>query len=103
MNLAAVHDFLLGLQASIVGALERLDGGAFRADSWTRAEGGGGVSRLLEGGKLFERAGVNFSRVQGASLPPSATASRPQLAGRAFGYSRGPPSRWEGGSLPVTR
>jgi coproporphyrinogen III oxidase len=84
VNLAAVHDFFLGLQASIVGALERLDGGAFRADAWTRAEGGGGVSRLLEGGKLFERAGVNFSRVQGASLPPSATASRPQLAGRAW-------------------
>ena len=84
MNLAAVHDFFLGLQASIVAALEKLDGGAFRADTWTRAEGGGGVSRLLEGGRFFERAGVNFSRVQGAHLPPSATASRPQLAGRAW-------------------
>jgi coproporphyrinogen III oxidase len=84
VNLAAVHDFFLGLQASIVAALEKLDGAAFRTDTWTRAEGGGGVSRLLEGGRLFERAGVNFSRVQGASLPASATASRPQLAGRAW-------------------
>jgi coproporphyrinogen III oxidase len=84
VNLAAVHDYLRGLQAAIVSALEALDGGRFRADAWTRAEGGGGEARVLEGGTLFERAGVNFSRVQGASLPPSATAARPQLAGRAF-------------------
>jgi coproporphyrinogen III oxidase len=84
MNLAAVQDYLEQLQARIVTGLERLDGGAFRRDAWTRAEGGGGTARVLEDGALFERAGVNFSRVQGASLPPSATASRPQLAGRAF-------------------
>ncbi len=84
MNPKAVHDYLRGLQAAIVSGLEALDGGRFRADAWTRAEGGGGESRLLEGGALFERAGVNFSRVQGASLPPSATAARPQLAGRAY-------------------
>jgi coproporphyrinogen III oxidase len=84
MNLAAVQDYLEGLQACIVGELERLDGGAFRGDAWTRTEGGGGTARVIEDGKLFERAGVNFSRVQGASLPPSASASRPQLAGRAF-------------------
>lgn len=84
MNLAAVQAYFTGLQASIVARLEALDGGKFRSDPWTRAEGGGGVTRLLEDGKVFERAGVNFSRVQGASLPASATASRPQLAGGAF-------------------
>jgi coproporphyrinogen III oxidase len=84
VNLAAVHDYFLGLQASIVGALEALDGGRFRADAWTRAEGGGGRACVLEDGALFERGGVNLSRVQGASLPPSASASRPQLAGRPF-------------------
>jgi coproporphyrinogen III oxidase len=84
VNLAAVQEYLRGLQAAIVSALETLDGGRFRADAWTRDEGGGGEARLLEGGVLFERAGVNFSRVQGASLPASATASRPQLAGRAY-------------------
>ena len=84
MKLAAVSDYFLGLQAAIVAALERLDGGKFRVDAWTRAEGGGGRACVLEDGALFERAGVNYSRVQGAHLPPSATAARPQLAGRAF-------------------
>jgi coproporphyrinogen III oxidase len=84
VNLAAVSDYLLGLQASIVARLEALDGGKFRVDAWTRAEGGGGKACVLEDGALFERGGVNFSRVQGASLPASASASRPQLAGRAF-------------------
>jgi coproporphyrinogen III oxidase len=80
----AVHDFLAGLQARLIGALEAEDGARFATDTWQRAEGGGGVTRVLEEGKLFERAGVNVSRVQGASLPPSATASRPQLAGRPY-------------------
>lgn len=84
MNLAAVSEYFLGLQASIVAALETLDGGKFRVDAWTRAEGGGGRACVLEEGALFERGGVNFSSVQGARLPASATASRPQLAGRAF-------------------
>jgi len=84
VNLAAVSDCFLGLQAAIVAALETLDGGEFRVDAWTRAEGGGGKACVLEDGALFERGGVNFSSVQGASLPPSASASRPQLAGRAF-------------------
>jgi len=84
VNLAAVSDYFLGLQAAIVAALETLDGGQFREDRWTRPEGGGGRARVIEEGALFERGGVNFSSVQGASLPPSATASRPQLAGRAF-------------------
>ena len=84
MNLAAVSDYFTGLQERIVAALEALDGGKFRSDAWTRPEGGGGVTRVIEEGALFERGGVNTSRVQGASLPASATAARPQLAGRAY-------------------
>ena len=80
----AVHEFLSALQARIVAALEAEDGGRFRTDAWQRGEGGGGLTKVLEDGAVFERAGVNVSRVQGASLPPSATAARPQLAGRAY-------------------
>jgi len=80
----AVHDFLGGLQERIVAALEALDGGAFGRDAWHRPEGGGGLTRVLEDGAVLERAGVNFSRVRGASLPPSASAARPALAGRAY-------------------
>ena len=84
MNASAVHDFLTGLQNRIVAALEAEDGKRFRSDAWKRPEGGGGETRVLEEGGLFERAGVNVSHVQGKSLPPSASASRPQLAGRAY-------------------
>jgi coproporphyrinogen III oxidase len=84
MDVAAVRAYFTGLQDRVVAALEALDGGAFRRDAWTRSEGGGGVSRLIEDGALFERGGVNFSHVMGASLPPSATAARPELAGRGF-------------------
>jgi len=84
MDSAPVHAFLTGLQERIVARLEALDGSVFRRDGWTRAEGGGGTSCLIEEGKLFERGGVNFSRVQGTRLPPSASASRPELAGRGF-------------------
>ena len=62
-----VRNYLTGLQSRIVGALEDAEGAAFRSDSWTRAEGGGGLSRLLEGGALFERAGVLFSHVRARS------------------------------------
>jgi len=79
-----VHEFLSGLQERIVSALQAADGASFRTDAWTRDEGGGGVTRVLEEGGVFERAGVNVSRVQGRALPASATASRPQLAGRAY-------------------
>jgi len=79
-----VLEYFSELQTSIVSALEKLDGKSFATDSWKRPEGGGGVSRILEEGSLFERAGVNLSHVTGKSLPPSATASRPQLAGRAW-------------------
>jgi coproporphyrinogen III oxidase len=84
MDPAAVHKYFAGLQRRIVGALEGLDGGQFLQDTWNRPEGGGGITRVLEDGTLFERAGVNLSRVQGTRLPPSASASRPQLAGRAY-------------------
>lgn len=79
-----VHDYFLNLQARIVAELERAEGTPFRADHWERAEGGGGLSRLIEGGTLFERAGVLFSHVKGSKLPPSASAHRPELAGRAW-------------------
>ena len=84
-DLNAVASYLLALQDSICTALERADdGGEFREDRWTREEGGGGRSRVLENGAVFEKAGVNFSHVAGKSLPPSATAHRPELAGRPF-------------------
>lgn len=84
-DLKAVSRYLLSLQDSICSALEREDGGGkFREDPWTRPEGGGGRSRVLEGGAVFEKAGVNFSHVTGKSLPPSATAHRPELAGKPF-------------------
>jgi coproporphyrinogen III oxidase len=80
-EVASVRKFLLQLQANIVLALERVDGGAFIRDEWQRPEGGGGVSRLIENGKVIERGGVNFSHVKGAAMPKSATASRPELEG----------------------
>jgi coproporphyrinogen III oxidase len=84
MSPQAVHDYFAGLQARLVGALETIDGRPFRRDAWRRPEGGGGTSCILEDGGLFERGGVNLSRVQGRELPPSASASRPQLAGRPY-------------------
>ncbi|HWS75789.1 MAG TPA: oxygen-dependent coproporphyrinogen oxidase [Quisquiliibacterium sp.] len=79
-----VRDYLTGLQSRIVERLESLDGHAFRTDRWERPEGGGGLTRVIEDGELFERGGVNFSHVMGRGLPPSATAQRPHLAGRPF-------------------
>jgi coproporphyrinogen III oxidase len=79
-----VLDYLRDLQARIVSALEALDGKSFLTDTWKRPEGGGGTTRIIEDGNLFERGGVNLSHVQGDKLPPSATASRPQLAGRPW-------------------
>jgi coproporphyrinogen III oxidase len=84
VDTAAVRDWLLAVQARIVAGLEAIDGGTFRRDDWTRAEGGGGVSRLIEDGAVLERGGVLFSHVRGEALPASATAQRPQLAGRAW-------------------
>ncbi len=84
VNTRAAEEYFAELQNRIVAKLEALDGGKFRSDSWQRGEGGGGVTRVIEDGALFERGGVNFSRVHGANLPPSASAARPQLAGRGF-------------------
>lgn len=84
MDVAPVRDYLTGLQARIVERLEAIDGRAFRRDIWQRSESGGGTSCLIEDGNVFERGGVNFSQVAGDRLPPSATAMRPQLAGRGF-------------------
>ena len=97
MDANAVREYLTGLQDRIVAGLEELDGSRFRVDRWQRGGadakqqagalsglGGGGDSRIIEEGQLFERGGVAFSHVRGAKLPPSATAARPELAGRAF-------------------
>ncbi|MBL9188848.1 MAG: oxygen-dependent coproporphyrinogen oxidase [Opitutaceae bacterium] len=82
---AAVKTYLLALQDRICAALESEDGGAkFRTDDWTRPEGGGGRTRVLAEGAVFEKAGVAFSHVHGTKLPPSATAHRPELAGQAW-------------------
>jgi len=84
-NLPAVRKYLLGLQDAICAALEAEDGRArFRTDEWTRAEGGGGSTRILAEGDVFEKAGVAFSHVTGRQLPPSATAHRPELAGKPW-------------------
>ena len=84
MNPAAVREYLLGLQDRIVSRFEALDGGRFLSDEWQRPEGGGGTSRLLEGGDLLERGGVGFSHVTGTKLPPSASAHRPEIAGKPW-------------------
>ena len=83
-DIAAVRNYMTSLQPRIVEALEASGERAFRRDSWQRREGGGGVSMSIEDGDVFERAGVLFSHVEGDALPASATAHRPQLAGRAW-------------------
>mgnify|MGYP000212146142 CR=1 FL=1 len=82
IDTAAIKSYLLDLQSRIVSALEAMETRPFRSDSWTREEGGGGISRLIEDGQVLERGGVNFSHVTGQALPPSASAHRPELAGR---------------------
>ncbi len=79
-----IKSYFLNLQELIVSRMETLDGKPFRRDAWDRPEGGGGISRLVEEGNILERAGVNFSHVMGDKLPPSATAHRPELAGRRW-------------------
>lgn len=90
-DIGAVHDYLRGLQDRICAAMEAADGeGRFAEDTWQRAEGGGGRSRVMKQGRVFEQAGIGFSDVRGATMPPSATAHRPELAGapwRAMGVS----------------
>ncbi len=84
METSKVKTFLLQLQELIVERLQQIDGKPFRSDAWTRPEGGGGITRLIEEGNVFERGGVNFSHVMGGSLPASASAHRPELAGRRY-------------------
>jgi coproporphyrinogen III oxidase len=84
MDAAEVRRYLTRLQDAIVARFEALDGGTFLRDEWKRAEGGGGITRLIEGGGLLERGGVGFSHVTGTKLPPSASAHRPEIAGRPW-------------------
>ena len=85
VNLETVKAFLLQLQDTICAGLEQADGKAkFVEDAWERAEGGGGRTRVIRDGDVIEQGGVNFSLVFGASMPASATAHRPELAGRSF-------------------
>ena len=79
-----VKAFLLQLQDAICQKLSAVDGSEFIEDSWQREGGGGGRSRVLRDGGIFEQAGVNFSHVHGEAMPASATAHRPELAGRSF-------------------
>jgi coproporphyrinogen III oxidase len=84
MNSEAVKKCLTDLQSRIVVGLAQFERKIFSADSWERPEGGGGLSYIVEDGMVIERGGVNFSHVSGEKLPPSSTASRPELAGRSF-------------------
>ena len=84
-QIALVKDYLLGLQERICTELERVDQAAkFATDAWERDKGGSGRSRVLSRGAVIEKRGVNFSHVFGEKLPPSASATRPELAGRSF-------------------
>lgn len=84
-QLRQVQQFLMALQDTICNELENADGkGTFVEDAWQRPEGGGGRSRVMSNGNVFEQAGVNYSHVFGAQMPASATAHRPELAGRSF-------------------
>lgn len=85
INIEEVKNYLLTLQDRLCGNIEDLDARArFRQDAWEREQGGGGISRALERGAVFEKAGVNLSHVFGDQLPPSASVNRPELAGRSF-------------------
>ena len=84
VNIQAVKDYLLDLQDRICAELTKVDGAEFMEDAWERPGGGGGRTRVLENGNVIEKGGVNFSHVHGDKLPPSATAARPELAGRSF-------------------
>jgi coproporphyrinogen III oxidase len=88
LHVDTVRRYLLDLQTRITSALTAIDGTAFVEDAWSKKEGeplqGNGMTRILEGGGIFERAGCGFSHVQGGRLPPSATQHRPELAGAPF-------------------
>ena len=83
--LTQVKTYLMALQDKICAGLEKADGGTkFVEDAWQREEGGGGRTRVIRDGNVIEQGGVNYSHVFGASMPASATAHRPELAGRSF-------------------
>jgi coproporphyrinogen III oxidase len=84
VDVAVVKDYLHGLHDRITAAVEGTESVVFRRDTWQRAEGGGGESRILGGGTVFERAGVSFSHVFGDKMPPAASQQRPEIAGAPF-------------------
>ncbi|MCZ6829429.1 MAG: oxygen-dependent coproporphyrinogen oxidase [Gammaproteobacteria bacterium] len=85
ISIEVVKSYFLGLQEAICAGLEQADGQAqFRRDEWQRPDGGGGLSRVLVDGAVFEKAGVNYSHVIGTALPATASAQRPELAGRSY-------------------
>ena len=88
LDLAQVRSYLTGLQAHITGALNEIDPTPFVSDAWEKPAGeklqGNGITKIMEGGPVFERAGCGFSHVTGPQLPPSATQHRPELAGAPF-------------------
>ncbi|MEY4736788.1 MAG: hypothetical protein RL302_1107 [Pseudomonadota bacterium] len=88
MDTTTVRNYLVGLQSSITSAIAEIDGGSFLVDPWAKAPGeplqGNGITQILEGGTVFERAGCGFSHVKGPKLPPSATQHRPELSGAPF-------------------
>ena len=104
MDTQAVKTYLEGLQTRIIDALTTLDGKAFKRDAWTRPAnlgGGGGLTCILEEGNVFERGGVGFSHVFGQGLPPSATAARPELAGRSYEAMGVSLDSWGKGSMEI--
>ena len=79
-----VRSYLTELQNKICDAISEVDGAEFQEDKWSHANGGGGITRVLSGGSVIEKGGVNFSHVLGKELPPAATNKRPELAGKGF-------------------
>lgn len=82
--IALVKSYLLNLQNELTNSFSSIDTNSFHEDCWERAEGGGGITRILEDGTVFSKVGIGFSQVYGSALPPSASALRPELAGRNF-------------------
>src|SRR5258708_12989665 len=92
MDTSAVKGYLNDLHDRITAAAEGIDGAKFRRDPWARPEGGGGESRVLSDGSVFERAGVSFSHVFGDKMPPSASSMRPWSAAAPFHAMALPPA-----------
>jgi len=84
VDASAVKRYLSGLQDRITAAVENIDTVKFRRDAWDRPEGGGGESRILSDGAVFERAGVSVAHVFGGKMPPTASNQRPEVAGAPF-------------------